>query len=157
MLMPLCPRCAREMPNLEGALSIKGIICRICFYQKSDTVVTREKSSYQPLPESIDPRLLSLLNPTRGRTYAAALEALTLAVQQADREGVFSDPDHVLRNVTCDNSRLGINKGMYERARAILLREQLWIPFGVQQKGRNKAAGNKMKLGPRVAEIIRAT
>lgn len=155
MKVPLCARCKCPMPRWAGAcFSVDGVpmLCEKCF--KEGLRRSEPQNSGFGALSAIQPAILGLISGREGRKKSVALLALAYSVQEANEQGIFSDPLGLLkRAIKTLSSREGYYASSLQDIRKFLIIQKLWIPVGEQKRGK-RLHGNRMRLGEKVLAVV---
>lgn len=138
--------CQHSMPNWIGAIELQSvpyrrIVCRKCF-EKSLT----DKPAQLRVPVELDQRLLKLIKTRNERVRSVACLALQFSIQEADEQGIFSDPVGLLKKALQAHDLVpGENYPLLQAARQAIVNRGIWVPHGKQVTGRGNKQ-NQMRL-----------
>ena len=147
---PICSKCQRPMPKWLGAVPPSRVLCQKCFENGLRSFQRRDSQDKQAI--TLDPIILNLIEAKDGRRKSIAGLAITLSIQQADNQGLFTGPSQLIRNARkALYPQEEYNYTLCQSVRDLLIKQQLWIPVGKQKKGRGHQ--NQMGLGDKVLAL----
>ena len=143
----VCAKCQQPMPNWLGAIiqstSCCRIVCRKCFGKSLTDMPDRPRVLVE-----LNQQLLELIDTKADRLKSVACLAMQFSIQEADAQGIFSNPTEILKKALKTlNPRYPYY--LLQTARELLIKRELWLPEGRQVGGRNNTR-NKMRLGEKI-------